>query len=216
MSNLSINYRSACDGSSRLTPTMYLGGCGQYIIPTNSATSSVPVYKNVTRMKTYLTTGPSYIAPYSEANINEPSCATYYGYSCPSRSAPNGTVFCGPISSSDLLTSVSSPTQSFSTGLGIYNNLAILTTASVKPSCGPKVGFKNAYSAKEWHGRHGYTSNVYQVDNHFNWCCSCRYRDYDSTPDSVKYLTINATTNRSSTTSTYAVSYTHLTLPTKA
>lgn len=191
--SIPVAYRLGCQQTSSAVPTPKLGGCFQFFTNT---TGSIPILKNVTQMRSISTLG-AYDTPYAMAQPLQPTCGEYNDYTCPDRTAPDNTVFCGPPSASDIRTSVSLPTQSFSTGLGIYNNAYVLTTQSISINgCTEKIGFRNVYAAKEWHGRVGYNSKNWQTTDNFAWCGDCNWSSYNPTPDNTKYLALDATANR--------------------
>lgn len=182
---MDIDYRKPCGGDN--IPSTILGGC--YNTANYNVSSSVPVLKNTTQMKTYFASGPAYIAPYALANPSSVNCSLYYNYTCPSRTAPNGNVFCAPASSSDFNYSGST------FAVGPFSNSYTVTTQSKQINNCSNIGFKNAYASKAWHGKYAYNSRYNGQYDKMLWCTACTWHNYDANPDTTKYLSLSATSN---------------------
>lgn len=188
MSRKSPNVRqSECEKNA----SVYLGGC------TNQKKSSldgISVKHNTTKVKNYASpASPLYIDPYEQPEQDTaPDCSGYHSsvYTC--GDFENGFVPCGL----PLTTSLSYSGSTFPVGTKYYNSYTVSDTEKVSYSSCRSVGTKQVYANKTWQGRYGYTSRMWGGIDSMTWCCNCQIHDYNPSPETVKYLAMEANSSK--------------------
>ena len=180
---MSVNNRTPCSQSNN-APQIFFGGCNGYA---NSATQSVTILQNVTKIKDYASGSNLYIDPFPLINVNSiPFCDKNHGYIC--GDGINGNEWCYPVTNSYWQTA-SIGTSSFNVSPG-FNNNYIVTTGSIAACSLSNVGWKRVWAKKTFHGIVGFISPLNDLTNVMDSCDTCAYHTYDASPDNTRYLTL--------------------------
>ncbi len=183
MANFTTNHRPPCsvnvNGSGFYSQSGIADTCYNHLI---SGESGLPRYTNVTKRIDYHdVVDPAGVEPYFRPHNNHPSDASCIPADSYCHGEQPDTPYC----------QIACTFGDSSFNNGLFYNCFHRETGTIDLSACRKLGWKNVFGRKIWHGRWAYDSVNYMAYDNFDWCFQCASRSYTPTFDRTKYLTLS-------------------------